>query len=643
MKILVCIKMVPSPDSVHFSPGLNRIVRENVATEMNPSDRMALSYGVSLRDAQGGEVIACTMGPPPAAEVLQEAGRSGADRGVHLVDIRFSGADTLATARALAQLCRTEQPDLVLFGRVAIDGGTAQVPAQVAELAGYPMLSNVNAIEAGRDRLRVRRVDGGRIEEWDLPLPVVISVDPSWTLPMVAKTDQPGSPACTAGPSSSLQASDGTNFPIRALDASGLGGDEAGYGIRGSATYVQKVDEAVPHASRVTIADPGAAAEALWSAAEAADHAAPRARDHQAARRPAGRQLWVLVDGRDGREAISLAAEAIACARQVSERAGAAVIAVVLGPAPDLEAALAAAGADRVLVVRALAAADAGDPEAAYAAVLARLIAARSPIAVIGTWTARGRQCMARAAARLSAGLTGDFVGLDCSSHPVVADAVDLVWLKPAWAGTATARVVARTPVAMGTLRPGAVRPLAPVIGRDVDIEEVDIDIETTQSTTGGAELVGQVMPGVANPTLVSATEQTEATIAPDAARVVICAGAPMAPLFPELRQLASLCGWALGGTAEAARLGLVPARDIIDVARCSLAPALGIGIGLKSRHDVIALRGARRLAIVDGNATSALYEGADLAITCTAGDLVVALRSRASATSIPAPGSSAR
>lgn len=627
MKILVGVKMVPSPDAVAFSPGLNRIVRDDVDCQMNPSDRTALVRAVALRDAAGGEVVACTMGPPQASAVLAEAGRLGADRGLHLVDMRFSGADTLATARALAQVCRTEQPDVVMFGRVAIDGGTAQVPAQVAELAGYPMLSDVDAVEVDQGLVRARRITGRCVEEWLLPLPVVISVDPSWTLPVIAKDEEAARPARAPGSAALGPRAETHDFSIESRDAGALGGDEAGYGIRGSATYVQQVTDTASRTPSLAIADPYAAAEALWAAATAATTASTQPAEVQLPPRPVDRQLWAVVDGRDGDDAITFAAEAIACARQVCECAGALVVAVVLGPTSDMSARLAAAGADRVLIAHTRSATTSGDPDAAYAELLARLIAARSPIAVIGTWTQRGRQCMARAAARLSAGLTGDFVGLDCSTHPVTGDAIDLVWLKPAWAGTATARVVARTPVAMGTLRPGAVRPLPRVTGRIIDIEEVDID--TPLREVPGDDPVASRAPGIAGPTLITTTRLAEATIAPDVARVVICAGAGAASLIRALRDLASLAGWALGGTAEAVRLGLVPARDVIDIARCSLAPSLAIGIGLGGPQDAVALRGAGQLAIID-EAGSPLHSGADLAVTCTPLDVVTALCARA-------------
>ena len=101
VKIAVCVKQVPRLDDVRFD-SRNRIVREEVELMVNPLDLQALRRAFELRDADGGEVVVLTMGPPAAREILEEAVRRGADRAVHLVDKRFGGADTLATARALA-------------------------------------------------------------------------------------------------------------------------------------------------------------------------------------------------------------------------------------------------------------------------------------------------------------------------------------------------------------------------------------------------------------------------------------------------------------------------------------------------------------------------------------------------------------
>ena len=123
MRILVCVKQVPRLDRVRFAPGLNRIVREGVEATTNPLDLLALGHALALRARHGGEVVVATMGPPAARAVLDDALAAGANRAVHLVDMCFAGADTLATARALCRLQERERADLILFGRSTVDGG----------------------------------------------------------------------------------------------------------------------------------------------------------------------------------------------------------------------------------------------------------------------------------------------------------------------------------------------------------------------------------------------------------------------------------------------------------------------------------------------------------------------------------------
>src|SRR5579863_6478877 len=143
--------MVPKQEDVRFVAGINRIEREGVACETNPLDRHALRVSVSLARSAGpgASVVAFTMGPPHASLVLDEALAHGADGAVHLLDMRFAGADTLATARAFARLVERERPDLVVLGRFATDGATAQVAPQLAALAGLPVVVDATSLSLG--------------------------------------------------------------------------------------------------------------------------------------------------------------------------------------------------------------------------------------------------------------------------------------------------------------------------------------------------------------------------------------------------------------------------------------------------------------------------------------------------------------
>ena len=129
MHIVVCVKQVPNTTQVRINPETNTLVREGVESIMNPFDENALEMALQLKEKHPGtKVTVLTMGPPQAAEVLKEAVGRGADAVVLLCDRAFAGSDTWATSYALSTtIAKLEKPDLVLFGKQAIDGDTAQV------------------------------------------------------------------------------------------------------------------------------------------------------------------------------------------------------------------------------------------------------------------------------------------------------------------------------------------------------------------------------------------------------------------------------------------------------------------------------------------------------------------------------------
>ncbi len=157
LKIIACIKQVPDTHEVRIDPLTGTLIREGVPSIMNPDDKAGLEAALCLRDALGAEVTALSMGPPQAEAVLREAMAMGSDAACLLTDRAFGGADTLATSTTLAAAIRTLGFDLVITGRQAIDGDTAQVGPQLAELLGIPNVSYAECIEFDGERLLVRQ------------------------------------------------------------------------------------------------------------------------------------------------------------------------------------------------------------------------------------------------------------------------------------------------------------------------------------------------------------------------------------------------------------------------------------------------------------------------------------------------------
>ena len=149
MKIYVCVKQVPDTSGkVAVNPD-GTLNRASMQTITNPDDMNAVEAALKLKDATGCKVTVVTMGPPPAAGMLRELMAMGADEGVLVSAREFGGSDTYATSQILAAALSTlgvEKDDIVMCGRQAIDGDTAQVGPQISEHLGLPVISYAQKI-----------------------------------------------------------------------------------------------------------------------------------------------------------------------------------------------------------------------------------------------------------------------------------------------------------------------------------------------------------------------------------------------------------------------------------------------------------------------------------------------------------------
>lgn len=157
MKIVVCVKQVPdTKGGVKFNPD-GTLDRGAMLTIMNPDDKAGLEAALRLKDEYGAEVTVLTMGLPKAEDVLREAMAMGADNGILVTDRVLGGADTWATSTTLAGALRNIDYDLIITGRQAIDGDTAQVGPQISEHLDIPVISYANSIKVEGDSVIVQR------------------------------------------------------------------------------------------------------------------------------------------------------------------------------------------------------------------------------------------------------------------------------------------------------------------------------------------------------------------------------------------------------------------------------------------------------------------------------------------------------
>jgi electron transfer flavoprotein beta subunit len=228
MEIVVCIKQVPDTDQIKIDPETHTLVREGVGAIVNPLDLYAVEEALRLRDAHGGRVTALTMGPPQAEAALRECLMLGVDRAVQLTDRRFAGGDTWATSLVLARaITALGGVDLVLTGKQAADGDTAQVGPGIAAHLDWPQVTYVRHIREVTDTsLHVERLLDEGAEVLQVSSPCVLSV--------LKEINEPRWPSL-AGKLASMDA----EVERWGLERLGLSGDEVG--LMGSPTQVSRV------------------------------------------------------------------------------------------------------------------------------------------------------------------------------------------------------------------------------------------------------------------------------------------------------------------------------------------------------------------------------------------------------------------
>ena len=175
MKIVVCVKQVPdTKGGVKFKPD-GTLDRAAMLTIMNPDDKAGLEAALRLKDQYGAEVTVVTMGLPKAEEVLREALAMGADKGILVTDRVLGGADTWATSQTLAGAIRNLDYDLIITGRQAIDGDTAQVGPQISEHLDIPVISYAQDIKIDGNSVVVERLYDDRYHVVKAQMPCLVT------------------------------------------------------------------------------------------------------------------------------------------------------------------------------------------------------------------------------------------------------------------------------------------------------------------------------------------------------------------------------------------------------------------------------------------------------------------------------------
>ncbi len=586
MRIAVCIKQVPAVSALEFDAATRTIRREGVRNEISAFDVRALLKAVALRDAHGGEVVAVTMGPPPAREALLECLALGADRALHCCDRAFAGADTLATARALAAALAREPFDLVLCGRNSVDAETGQVGPELAELLDWPQVTIARTLAvdpAARTLTAERETDDG-IDTVQTTLPAVVT----------AAEDLAPERFTTRAEREAAAAK-----PIETLSAVDLRLDSDAVGAAGSPTWVLGLDAVEEHRRRERIEAPTAAEQVAalvdrllahglfgtWTAERPAPPPHPTPADVP---RAGQRDVLVVVETLDGAPrpvTVELLHKATALAAALRGR----VLALVAGrDAARHTAALAAHGADRVLVA---------DDEGflagveAYAALLTAVLRDAHPGIVLLPATVFGRDVAPRVAARLALGLTGECVDLSIDAEG------RLLQHKPAFGGSVVALIASRTQPEMATVRPGMLAAGAPHAGRTAEVVRLAL--------TPAPERVRVV------------ARQREALAAAEleeARRVVgVGRGIGGPEHLPAIRALAAALDAALCTTRDVTDAGWLPKQYQVGITGRAIAPELYVAVALRGAFEhTVGVRRSGLIVAINRSPRAPIFKSCD-------------------------------
>lgn len=607
MRIVVFVKQVPEVSELQLDPETRRLRRDGVDSMMNPFDRRAMLEARRLKDERGGTVAAVTMGPPQAESILRECLGLGADRVVHLSDRAFAGADTLATARALARATERIGFDLVLAGRYSIDSETGQVGPEVAALLSVPFLGGVRRLDVAADGERITvdaecEGDDGFIEV-EAPAPVVVTCTDRWKtrVPRVLPDEE-----AAAG-------------KVEVWMAADLGGDPGEYGQTGSPTWVGEVQPVESHRKRersVYQENPEASVARILAMLEAAratgeGRSAGTGLRHAPPTEKSADEVWVLGERGPAGEIRPVTWELLSAADRLAARIGGRTAVFLLDPrlpgapaAPPVDpgalaAELGAAGADVLLTT--------DGPAFASVDVLTEAIGARRPRMVLAPATALGRDVVPQIAARLGLGLTGDAIGVELD------DEGRLQQLKPAFGGQVVAPIFSRTRPEMVTLRPGVLERARAEAGR------------------GAAQVVCLSAPSAAFSSVRCRSFEAEVSAegaAIEDASVVVGVGYGLGEDgVAQAVELAKRLGGVVGATRRVCDLKWLPRQVQIGLSGRSVAPDLYVVFGARgSFNHMVGLRRAGTIVAVNDDPEAEVFEGADLGIVGDATQVLPAL-----------------
>ena len=610
MHIVACVKHVPDASDIRFDPITLNLIREGVPAIVNPCCLNALEVGIRIKEEVGARITAVSMGPLQAQEGLREALAIGADRAIMVSDREMAGADTLATSytlwKAIAKIAETDPFDLILAGRVAIDGETGQVPPGLAVRFNIPIISNVTKIEGVDLKSRTitarHRFDDG-MEIVRAKLPAVLTVTEEANKPRRFTLE------------GMLKAK---KTKIELWDKNAIGADIELLGLKGSPTIVKKVFPPPGRKQGETFDgsnDPHAAAKWLIQklttvnafgasqpkTLEPTDQGAdPSSTSVEIGNRGRFGEVWVWVEHFHGKPS-EVSWELLGEGKRLAGIYGTELAALIIGNNTSHLAKVAFAyGADKVYVIENKALEDYRTQP--YASAMAHAVKDHRPEVLLIGGTIRGRDLAGSAATLLQTGLIADCTALD-----VEIESGTFMGTRPDYGGNLMSTIICpKQRPTMASVRPRVMKSLPPSYERKGEMVKVDVvlkpeDLNTEVMDFEPIEKIG---------------------IRLEDAQVIVSGGRGLGSgkNFYLIEELAKILHGQVGASRAAVRAGWIGSERQVGQTGFTVRPRVYLAVGISGAiQHIVGIMNVDYIAAVNSDPDAPIFKMADFGIV---GDL---------------------
>lgn len=606
MHIVVCVKHVPDATDIRFDPITLNLIREGVPSIVNPFCLNALEEAIRLKEKHGATITAISMGPLQAQEGLREALAMGADRAIMVSDRDMAGADTLATSytlwKAIRKLAQTDPFDLILSGKVAIDGETGQVPPGLAVRFNIPIVSNVTRIEridfASREIVAKHRFDDG-IETVKATLPAVLTI--------TEETNKPRRYTLEG----MLRA---RKTKIDLWDKNAIDADPNLLGLKGSPTIVKKV---FPPPGRKQgeifngTSSPQEAAKWLLTKLAEVNALGPPAPGHRAELSQEQKsvmsenslgdsdsygEVWVWVEHFHG-SAVEVSWELLGEGKRLAGIYGTKLAALVIGnKISHLAKEAFTHGADKSYIVEDEAFEDYRTQP--YAIAMAQAVRKHKPEALLIGGTVRGRDLAGSAATFLETGLIADCTALD-----VETETGTFMGTRPDYGGNLMSTIICpKHRPTMATVRPRVMKSLPTSPKADGETVRVDVTLKKDDLNT---EVIDFVPIGRVGARL-------------EDAQVIVSGGRGLgsAKNFKLIEELAGLLHAQVGASRAAVRAGWIGYEHQVGQTGLTVRPRLYLAVGISGAiQHIVGIMNVDYIAAINRDPEAPIFKMADFGV----------------------------